>query len=125
MNLNLLAAYLGDRVGIKFVVGPDVPDMPDQLGILNLLPGGGLINDGLFDTPQVGVVIRGTQNMFADVEAYAKLVDDLIVFGDYPHELWGSYVISAYRAGGAPAPQQMDSGRRVLFSCTYTVQEAM
>jgi hypothetical protein len=126
MNPFMMATYFEEQVGIKFEVGPEIKEMPDLLGTITVLAGEGLINDGLFDRPQFQIALRGTQNRYADVEGFAKQVDDLIVFGDYPHELWGGYVISAYRSGGAPAPQlALDQGRRVIFVCTYTAQEAI
>lgn len=126
MDMFKLAAYFNRQVGIKFMVGPEFLELPDQMGLVTATEGAGFMNDGLFEAVGFSVMIRGDQNKYSDVEGFAKLVDDLVVFGDYPHELWGGYVISAYRAGAAPAPQpQLDSGRRVIFSCSYIAQEAV
>jgi hypothetical protein len=126
MNLELASVYFEELVGIPFNVGPELREMPDVLGTITLVGASQMINDGLFQNTQFQIALRGTQNQYTDAEAYAKQVDDLIVFGDYPHELWGSYVTSAYRSGVGPAPQlALDAGRRVIFVCTYTAQEAV
>lgn len=125
MDLFVTAVYFEELIGVPFNVGPEIREMPDTLGTITKVGSSQMMNDGLFERIQFQIALRGMQNMYTDVEGYAKQVDDLIVFGDYPHEHWGSYVISAYRSGVGPAPQPaLDAGRRVIFVCTYTAQEA-
>lgn len=124
MKLDMMANWLYERLGIPFFVGPDVPEQPDSMGVITTLPGLGTLNDGLFDQPQFQIAIRGLQRDYANAEAVANKVDKLIVFGDYPNEDWGGWVITAYRNSSSPSPQALDSGRRVVFVCTYVAQEA-
>jgi hypothetical protein len=124
MNMEMLRDYLAGLTSIKFLIGPDIPDMPDQVGIVTPEPGFGFMNDGLFEAVGFRVEVRGMQNKTEDVKALASQVDRLIEFGNYPHELWGSWVISGYRVGGGPAPRPLDSGRRIIYQCSYIAQEA-
>lgn len=126
MDMRLLANYFQEAIGIKFDVGPELMDMPDELGLVTRVGSTDILNEGLFERVQFQVAIRGLQNRMEAAEGYAKMVDDLIVFGDYPHEHWGGWVISAYRSGIGPSPQlAVDQGRRVIYVCTYTAQEAI
>lgn len=124
MQMEALSAYFETAIGIPFKVGPEIPDMPDVLGVVTAEPGQGLINEGLFEIVGFRVQVRGSQNRHSDVASYAKQIDHMIDFGDYPHELWGSYVITAYRGGGGPTPAPLDNGRRIIYTCSYLAQEA-
>lgn len=122
--MEMLRDYLATQAGIQFRIGPDIPDMPDKVGIVTPEPGTGFLNDGLFESVGFRVEVRGSQNRVDDVKALATQVDRLIEFGDYPNQLWGSWVITAFRAGGGPSPRQLDNGRRVIFQCSYVAHEA-
>jgi len=124
MLMEALRTYLENETQVPFRVGPEVPEMPDVLGIVTTEPGQGYVNDGLFEVVGFRVQVRGGQNRHTDVEAYARQVDRLIEYGDYPHERWGSWVITAYRSSGGPTPAPLDNGRRVIYSCSYLAQEA-
>jgi len=107
---------------------PDIPDMPDLLICLQAMPAGSETHDGLFEFRGLNVIVRGKQvaQVGASPEDVAQQLDKLLLFGDYPHQLWGDHVTGVQRAGGGPAPEgQLDKGRRQRVSCAYLVHSAL
>jgi hypothetical protein len=105
-------------------LGPQpMQDMPDRLMMVTLLPGAGLTMDDMFDRPSFQVAIRGDQFAEQTPEADMRKLDYELIKGlQYPHALWGDYVVTCSRTGGGPSPiQSYDKGRRVTYTCTYWV----
>lgn len=121
---SLQATMLSKGTRMLFVVGPDMPEEPDLLGVVTLLPGLGLTLEGIADNPFFQVVIRGEPEG-PDLNSDGPLliatqVDQAICNGSYPHSDWGDYVVGATRTGGRPARLgPADDARRITYTCTY------
>jgi hypothetical protein len=116
--------WISEEFGVPGTVGPNpMPDMPDAYVLVTLLPGAGLTMDDQFDRPSFQVAVRGQQFAEQTPDAVAQAIDRrLIKELQYPHELWGEYVVTCSRTGGGPSPlQSYDKGRRVIYTCTYWV----
>jgi len=104
-------------------LGPSLPDMPDDVIIITLMPGGGLVMEGLIDQPAFQVAVRGAQFGEVTADVKANQIDKALLWGDYPHTFWGGRVSSCTRTGGAPSPLgSFDKGRRAMYTCSYIVR---
>lgn len=115
--------------GLTFLVGPDMPEMPDEVALITRLPGAGLKFEGAFDQPAFQFAVRGLQQDPNDVtdplqtgpEQWADTIDGMVLSAA-PNSAWGTYVTAVDRAGGGPSPvQRLDAGRRATYTCTYVV----
>jgi len=122
IQYNLLKDWLSTIVpGLTFRLGPDMLEMADRAGLVTPMQGLGLSVDGNFDRPAFQITIRGLQSQVDFTPADdANAIDKALIWGDYPHTLWGDHVIGVSRVGGSPVPNDvLDKGRRALWTCTY------
>lgn len=116
---------LVDDPEIPVSPGPYVPDMPDRLVVVTVLPGGGLLGNAepAIARPTFQVRWRGDQNDGGVwVEGFAHTVDKRIITAPMPVLFdTGDRIVSVAHVGGLPAPLGSESnGDQVEFTCTYT-----
>jgi hypothetical protein len=125
LNPELLRAWLQSVSDISWKLGPADPnarEMPDTYGEVTPLPGPGMIREGTFYRPVFQLTIRGKQRVPTTPHDKAMEVDQLLMQGSYPHDLWGDRVLSCDWTGGGPAPvQNLDNARRVTYTCSYVL----
>jgi len=126
LSAKLLAEWLTSQLNKPFQVGPDDTEMPDEYGVVTVLPGTGMKREGTFYGAAFQITTRGVQRVAATAEDLAKQVDVLLMSpSTYPNELWGDYVTSCEWIGGAPSPVlTFDAGRRVTWTCSYLFDAA-
>lgn len=107
--------------------GPRQPEFGsgDRVAILTPQGGAGLTLEAIGDQPSFQVRMIAREHDVDLLKASAFIVDDELVRGDYPHDLWGTRVQFVTRVGGAPAPLQEDELDRVAYVCTYLVHETV
>jgi hypothetical protein len=99
--------------------------MGDLVAVVTMLEGPGESLEGIGDYSsfQVRLVARETEQ--DQLRRSAFQVDSALRFGDFPSELWGTWVVSVQRAGGAPSELQTDEHDRVSYVCTYNAFETI
>lgn len=103
-------------VSTAVVAGPYMPPLPERLVVVTRTSGPGLSTEGALDTTGFQVRTRGSGGYSANGEADAYLIDQLILFGDWPPN-----VKMINRSGGPPVPlaPAPDSGERITWVCSY------
>lgn len=114
-------------VEFKFFPGPRVPEFGkgDRIGVVTPLAGPGETLEGIGENSSFQVALIGREHAAADLQAAAFQVDSLLLFGDYPADLWGTFVQSVSRVGGQPSPIQEDEHDRVRYVCSYIAHETV
>lgn len=128
MALWLSALLSGQPQAPNFAVGPNRPELefPDNLGIVTPMPGPGSGTEGLIDFPVFQIRIRGLTPYYAQLANQANMVDQALVFGLYPANIWGSRILTVGRPGSGPVPVNEDpTNQRISFMCNYLVTEAI
>lgn len=99
--------------------GPYVPDEPDRLTVVTMLPGPGLSTEQAMDTVGFQLRTRGGQRDYNDAQDMANGLDYVILAALSPL-VGGVQVKYMDRTGGAPAPLgEPDNGDRQTFTATY------
>lgn len=95
----------------------------DLVGQVTAQPGPGLILEGMGSVAsfQIKAVAREHQEPALRVSAFQ--LDDALLFGPFPAEVWGTRVISVDRLGGEPSSLPEDELDRVAYVCSYIAYE--
>lgn len=127
ITATLLQAWLTGLVGdpeVPVLPGPYVPDMPDRLVVVTVLPGAGLWGNAepAIARPSFQVLCRGDQgDDGAWVEDFAHTLDKKIITAGRVHLDTGDWLLSITHTGGLPASLGAeDDGDRHVVTCTYT-----
>lgn len=106
---------------LHFELGPLIPEWVrgDQAGILTLVTGPGLTNDGLFDTISFQVRVRDKITRRSLLANTMVSLDRVLVREIANQQLWGGYIRLVGRTGGGPAPLLEDQRERITYVCTY------
>lgn len=122
-NTTLLMEWLEPQMtsGARLIPGR-MPDMGRVVAI-TMRPGAGLTQDGLFDVPAFSVESRGGENNYADAEAIAIEIDDIIIKSPNNFYMGHVYVLGMGRVGGGPQPDTyIDINSRYVFTCLYYLE---
>lgn len=103
-----------------FVVGPYIPDEPDEVCIVTKTGGSGAEMDGLFDNYTFQIRYRGQQEHFESAEDGAMLVDHVLRSAENV-SIAGVPGLAFRRTGGPPDPDAPDDGGRTAFICNYVL----
>lgn len=128
LALWLSALLTGQPQAPSFAVGPMRPELefPDNLGIVTPMPGPGSGTEGLLDFPVFQIRVRGLQPYYGQLANQANMVDQALVFGLYPANIWGTRILAVTRSGSGPVPIDEDSvNQRISFMCNYLATEAI
>lgn len=128
MALWLSAVLTGQPQAPTFAVGPDRPELefPDNLGIVTPMPGPSSSTEGLIDYPVFQIRIRGLAPYRFQLANQANMVDQYLLFGVYPANIWGSRILAVARSGSGPVPIAEDEvNQRISYMCNYVVTEAI
>lgn len=99
---------------------PVMPEFPDELVVVTMLPGTGLVHERAFEVRTFQVRCRSPQNypMFAEYNAYS--IDNLLMSMSMPWRPDGAHVIELGWTGGGPAPLPADdSSNRYSWVSNY------
>lgn len=102
----------------------EIPPMPDRLVVLTRTGGAGTTRERTFDNDTFQVITRDGQRSSEAAEAFAGLVDDLLMGIVPPLAIGGKRVISIDQQGGGPGFLDRDEGLRVLYVCSYLFEVA-
>lgn len=128
----LLLDWLRPQVtstGAAVLAGDPPPSKPHRVICIAMQPGAGLTHEQLFDRPAFQITCRGAENNYADAEAIALYVDEVLLnqeenfwIGDEDAEegVWCNMV--DHLGGGPRQMTRPDSQARYLFTCNYVVQ---
>lgn len=130
LDPGLLIAWLNElpnELGLKVSRGPREPEFgrADLVGVLTMLEGPGESLEGIGDIASFQLRLTARERLQDGLRRIAFLFDEELRFGDYPADLWGTWVVSVSRAGGAPSELQTDEHDRVSYVCTYNVFETI
>lgn len=113
------------ELGFEFVPGPREPEygQGDLVGVITPLEGPGLVLEGAGDRSSFQVKLVSREFQANELQRAAFAIDQALVFGDYPAELWGTQVQFVTRTGGQPSVIQEDEHDRVAYVCSYIAHE--
>lgn len=113
------------ELDLKFVKGPRAPEFlrGDRVAVVTPLEGPGLTLEGAGSVAsfQIRVVAREFEE--DELRKSAFQLDDALLFGDYPANLWGTRIQYVSRTGGEPSSLQEDEHDRVAYVCSYIAHE--
>jgi hypothetical protein len=132
---NLTAKMIADHLKLHVtrqarVIGGRLPDLPNRVISIVMISGAGFQMDGLFDAVGFSVTCRGGENNFADAEAIANEVDDILTgkaadVKSISFYLGDVYVDVMGRTGSGPTQLPVpDIQSRFMFTCNYYAQVA-
>lgn len=132
---NLTAKALVDHLKLHVtrqarVIPGRLPELPNRVISVVLTSGAGFQMDGLFDAVGFSVTCRGGENNFADAEAIANEVDDVLTgkaanVKSMSFFLGNVYVDVMGRTGSGPTQLAIpDIQSRFMFTCNYYAQVA-
>lgn len=100
--------------------GPKLPDVPEPFVVLTPYGGSGLIVDGALESQSWQVRVVGRQMDYGSAEDMATAIDLAFIswMSDY---LFGTWITSIQRVGGAPSPLMVDDADRTHFTCNYNI----
>ncbi len=102
--------------------GPYIPEEPDKLVTVTMLPGTGYELEGAVDSPSFQLRVRSGQNTQTDAETLALSLDNAILNAKFPTVIDNTKIQVASRLGGAPAVLgPPDDGFRYDYVSTYRV----
>lgn len=122
----LNANYSFNNQPFQFVSTPPVvPEAPNPLGIVTLLPGRGMEDEKLWESRAFRLMIRSVQNMPEMAETVAIEVDTLLHTMDMPWNCDGALVRELYWTGGGPSPLPFNMiSYRYTWTCDYSIISA-
>lgn len=104
----------------------ELPEMPDEVVLIELSGGLSSTYEMLFDRPAVRVTVRGKQGDPDSAEALAEAVDNALLT-DAPISLGGKHVTTLQRLSGPPNFVGLDErggGRRTILQASYIPEVA-
>lgn len=106
---------------VEFQVGPYRPEFmkADTIGLVTPTAGPGEIREGLWDGAAFQIQLVGRDRDRAALKSSAFQIDQALRFGDFPAQLWGTWVTAVGRVGSGPTPLQEDEHQRQAWTCTY------
>lgn len=122
------AVLQGQPQAPRFEVGPPRPELefPDNLGMITPMPGPGSTTEGLIDLPVFQIRVRGLAPYLLQLANQANILDQALVFGVYPANIWGTRILAVTRSGSGPVPINEDeANQRISYLCNYLVTEAI
>ena len=123
-----LSTYYLDAGGQPIVCVPSppvVPDSPDNIVVVTMLPGTGHDYDKAFEVRNFQIRSRSIQNNPQIAEANSMGIDSLFNSMKMPWNPNGSHVIELGWTGGGPSPLPADdSANRYSWVCTYYAKAA-
>lgn len=128
IDMELLAQWLSavpTELNLRFESGPRAPEFlqADRIGLVTAFGGLGVTLEGAGD--QSGFQVRLVSREFerGKLQKSASQLDQALLFGDYPADLWGTTIQYVDRASGGPEASQEDELDRVTYACTYIAHE--
>lgn len=120
--------YSGEHSPVRCVggaLGVAIPDYPDKLAIVTMLPGSGHSNEKVFENRTFQVRCRGLQNDFEMAENMSYGIDDLLNDVQLPSQFGDTLVNDIGWTGGGPSPLPVDdTSYRYTFVCSYFLTSA-
>lgn len=112
---------------VPFERGPRVREFgnADISGLVTMVPGPGELMDGVGDYSSFQVRLTSREANQEQLRKSAFQLDTALRFGDYPADLWGTWIVSVERTGGAPSELETDEHDRVSYVCTYNAFETI
>lgn len=128
IDLPLLVAWLDsvDTVlDLKFVKGPRAPEFlrGDRVAVVTPLEGPGLTLEGAGSVASFQLRIVAREHDEDALRKSAFQVDEALLFGSYPADLWGTRIQYVDRTGGEPSSLVEDEHDRVAYVCSYIAHE--
>lgn len=130
IDLDALASWLDEvptTLDFKFVAKTRQEEFGrgDLLAQVTPLPGAGLVLDGLGNASSFQVRLVAREYQESDLRRSAFQLDDALLFGTYPADLWGTRVVYVDRIGGEPSSLEEDQLDRVAYVCSYVALEVL
>jgi hypothetical protein len=115
-----------DSLPIECVAVPPVmPDFPDEIVIVTLLPGTGLDHERAFEVRTFQIRCRSPQNVPEYAEFNSIMIDNHLMSMMMPWKPDGAFVNELGWTGGGPAPLPADdSSNRYSWVCSYYCKAA-
>jgi hypothetical protein len=113
-----LRDWLAEGIGKDGVVGPFIPDEPEDFFVVSLQGGISTSLEGMSDTPGFQIRAIGRQNDYESAELLAQALDIWIMSATMV-DIGATRVHCFMRTGGAPDPDPPDNGDRTHFVCNY------
>jgi hypothetical protein len=119
------------ETGCPLVMGPYIPDTPDQICVVTATPGAGFMLEGATDMCGFQARVRGGQSGDGSTDAQsvtetlAYTLDGLIFNAAYPAVLAsGRVLVTAHRLSGMPTPmpQASDDQDRFTYTASYLIE---
>jgi hypothetical protein len=117
-----VATFLAaNGVSAPIHVQGDMPELPDQVVLIDFAGGLSSTYEMLFDRPALRLTVRGSQSDPASAEALAEAVDNAFLNVGGLINIGGKHVTNIQRLSGPPAFIGLDSqsARRPIFQATY------
>lgn len=104
---------------------PVIPDSPDELVIVTMLPGTGFDHERAFEIRSFQIRCRSLQNTPWIAEANSMGIDTLLMSMMMPWKPDGAFVNELGWTGGGPSPLPADdTANRYSWVCTYYCKSA-
>ena len=119
------------ETGCPLVMGPYIPDTPDNLVVVTATSGPGYMLEGVTDVSGFQARVRGGQSGDGSTtaqeatESLAYALDGLIFNAAFPCVLGsGRVLVAAHRLAGIPTPmpQASDDSSRMTYVCSYLIE---
>jgi hypothetical protein len=104
---------------------PVIPEFPDEIIVVTLLPGTGLDHERAFESRTWQVRCRSPQNNPFIAEYNSIAIDGLLMSKSMPWYPINAHVIELGWTGGGPSPMPADdSSNRYSWVCSYYSKSA-
>lgn len=104
---------------------PVIPDSPDRIVVVTLLPGTGHDHERAFEIRTFQIRCRSIQNVHEQAEADSMTIDTLLNSMRMPWRPDGAHIIELGWTGGGPSPMPADdSANRYSWVCSYYCKAA-
>lgn len=116
---------ISTEIEMKFVKGPRNPEFlkADLVGTITPLEGAGLTLEAAGSLSSFQIRMQSREHQESALRKSAFQIDEALVFGDWPADVWGTRIQYVGRTGGEPAILQEDEFDRVAYVCSYVAHE--